>query len=291
MADQPKFNHLEARELNLGASLTDSDPSSQYHTVKYDFRPASVDEHKVATMDVATKNEVTITVPHLDGAGVPETICKDSHRPYTKECVLIIDHAIGEMTLEKLSSNIQLKKTRDKKSNLQPGPILPVLASTTSTTRRFSRTRVPRGNRSNRNPSIRCTKPQCVPESIIAPESAIDIAGPCNLMYSMPRLWISQPPTVTWHHPSPWTGGDDRDAPLLLLGSDIAQAPAFMPSSPQLEMTHQQASPLPPSPMNVLQALVDDNTSTLSTFSNSGDVSVGNDSDISSPYSELDDSG
>lgn len=48
----------------------------------------------------------------IDGAGVPQTVFKGSQRPYTKECVLIIDRVTGEFTLEKLSSNIQVKKTR-----------------------------------------------------------------------------------------------------------------------------------------------------------------------------------
>lgn len=49
-----------------------------------------------------------------DGAGVPQTVFKGSQRPYTKECVLVIDRATGEITLEKLSSNMQVKKTRSE---------------------------------------------------------------------------------------------------------------------------------------------------------------------------------
>lgn len=60
---------------------------------------------------------MTVTVPHLDGAGTPHTVFKGSQRPYQKECVLIIDRVTGEITLEKLSSNIQVKKTRYKNIN------------------------------------------------------------------------------------------------------------------------------------------------------------------------------
>jgi hypothetical protein len=77
-----------------------------------DFKPASVDVSKVATVDVGSSQQVTVTVPHLDGAGTPHTVFKGSQRPYQKECVLIIDRMTGEITLEKLSSNIQVKKTR-----------------------------------------------------------------------------------------------------------------------------------------------------------------------------------
>lgn len=50
----------------------------------------------------------------LDGAGTTQTLFKGSQRPYTKECVLIIDRVTGEITLEKLTCNIQVKKTRSE---------------------------------------------------------------------------------------------------------------------------------------------------------------------------------
>lgn len=71
-----------------------------------------MDVSKVAKVDVGTNNTMTVTVPHLDGAGIPHTVFKGSQRPYSKECVLIIDRITGEITLERLSSNIQVKKTR-----------------------------------------------------------------------------------------------------------------------------------------------------------------------------------
>lgn len=39
---------------------------------------------------------------------------KGSQKPCQKECVLIIDRITGEITLEKLSTNIQVKKTRSE---------------------------------------------------------------------------------------------------------------------------------------------------------------------------------
>lgn len=53
-----------------------------------------------------------------DGAGVPQTVFKGSQRPYQKECVLIIDRITGEITLEKLGCNIQVKKTRSEYNKL-----------------------------------------------------------------------------------------------------------------------------------------------------------------------------
>lgn len=57
-------------------------------------------------------NKWLITIS--DGAGTQHTVFKGSQRPYNKECVLIIDKITGEITLEKLSANIQLKKTRSE---------------------------------------------------------------------------------------------------------------------------------------------------------------------------------
>ncbi|KAJ8964984.1 hypothetical protein NQ317_005446 [Molorchus minor] len=103
----------EVRQLKIGHSFTNP-KSTAFHTVKYDFKPASVDTNKKATVDAGSNHQVTVTVPHLDGAGVPQTVFKGSQRPYQKECVLIIDRVTGEITLEKLGCNIQVKKTRSE---------------------------------------------------------------------------------------------------------------------------------------------------------------------------------
>ena len=55
-----------------------------------------------------------------DGSGVPNTVFKGNQRDYTKkECVLIINRDTNEIILEKLHSNIQVKKTRTDSSNKQ----------------------------------------------------------------------------------------------------------------------------------------------------------------------------
>ncbi|XP_044763676.1 ell-associated factor Eaf [Coccinella septempunctata] len=111
-----KFGN-EVRELKIGQSFTNP-KSTAFHTIKYDFKPASVDKNKIATVDVGNNHQVAVTVPHLDGSGVPQTVFKGSQRPYTKECVLVIDKRTGEITLERLSCNIQVKKTRNESSKI-----------------------------------------------------------------------------------------------------------------------------------------------------------------------------
>ncbi|KAJ8680350.1 hypothetical protein QAD02_016137 [Eretmocerus hayati] len=151
----------EVRQLKLGPTFT-NDKSTAFHTLKYDFKPASVDPSKMATVDVGSNNMMTVTVPHLDGAGIPHTVFKGSQRPYHKECVLIIDRDTGEITLERLSSNIQVKKTRSE-TKTQPflavpqchsgvRPITPIETRKSPTDGRIkSRTKVTSGKK--REPS------------------------------------------------------------------------------------------------------------------------------------------
>lgn len=124
----------EVRELKLGSTFNTPKPRTSFHTLKYDFKPASVDLSKTATLDVSSNNQVTVTMPHLNSSGVPKTVFKGNQRNYTKECVLIIDKVTGEITLEKLHHNIQVKKTRSETNNKsaaikqQPAPLVTATA-------------------------------------------------------------------------------------------------------------------------------------------------------------------
>lgn len=90
----------------------------------------------MATVDVGPNNTMTVTVPHLDGAGIPHTVFKGSQRPCSKECVLIFNHLTGEITLEKLSSNIQVKKTRvEQRSQSAVPPSVPTSTASNSLNR------------------------------------------------------------------------------------------------------------------------------------------------------------
>lgn len=145
MADRMKLNNM--RELKLGTTFSNPRNAS-FHTLKYDFKPASVDESKMATVDIGQNNQVTVTVPHLDGAGTLQTVFKGNQKKYTKECVLIVNKTTGEITIEKLSNNLQVKKTRSENGYKAPPPA----ASSSfklenSTQRQSSKTKVTSGIR------------------------------------------------------------------------------------------------------------------------------------------------
>ncbi|CAH2282801.1 ELL-associated factor 1 [Pelobates cultripes] len=101
----------EEHGLRLGESF-EKKPRSSFHTVRYDFKPASIDTSCEGELQVGKGDEVTITLPHIPGSTPPMTVFKGNKRPYQKDCVLIINHDTGEYVLEKLSSSIQVKKTR-----------------------------------------------------------------------------------------------------------------------------------------------------------------------------------
>ncbi|XP_051999878.1 ELL-associated factor 1-like [Xyrauchen texanus] len=106
----------EEHVLKLGESF-EKRPKSSFHTIRYDFKPASIDTSCEGELQVGKGDEVTITLPHIPGSTPPMTVFKGNKRPYQKDCVLIINHGTGEFMLEKLSSSIQVKKTRAEGSS------------------------------------------------------------------------------------------------------------------------------------------------------------------------------
>ncbi|NXL32045.1 EAF1 factor, partial [Glaucidium brasilianum] len=101
----------EEHPLQLGESF-ERRPKAFFHTIRYDFKPASLDTACEGDLYVGKGEDVTITLPHIPGSTPPMTVFKGNKRPYQKDCVLIVNHDTGEYMLEKLNSSIQVKKTR-----------------------------------------------------------------------------------------------------------------------------------------------------------------------------------
>jgi len=103
-----------AHALKIGRSFEKKGDNSAYHSIRYDFKPVSVDEERQGQLEVQENKSVSVTLPHVDGRGV--TNYKGNAKPAnTKDCILIIDHETGELTLERISNQIMLKKTRPEK--------------------------------------------------------------------------------------------------------------------------------------------------------------------------------
>lgn len=82
-----------------------------------DFKPASVDLTQQGEIVVGETNEVgetnvSIALPHQQGMKNSSVVYKGSKKPAQKECVLIYDTETKSFTLERVSSQIQVKKTR-----------------------------------------------------------------------------------------------------------------------------------------------------------------------------------
>jgi ELL-associated factor len=98
-------------ELKIGSSFTGGRGGSKFQTIRYDFKPASVGKRSKGKVEIGEGNSLSVTVPHSNGT--TETNYKGNLKePGEKECVLIIDRHTGEITLEKLSGHMLLKKTR-----------------------------------------------------------------------------------------------------------------------------------------------------------------------------------
>jgi len=86
-----------------------------YHTIRYDFKPASSSTSSSGFLSVDPETQgVKVTVPHENGDS-QTNFSGHQKKANEKECILVIDRVTGEITLEKLSSQILVKKTRAEK--------------------------------------------------------------------------------------------------------------------------------------------------------------------------------
>jgi len=109
-------------QLKIGKSFEKKSNNAVFSSIRYDFTPLSVDEDRMGKLEVQENSAVSVSLPHNDG--VNATNYKGSAKPAsTKECILIIDHETGELTLERLSNQILLKKTRAEKPERQTGGV------------------------------------------------------------------------------------------------------------------------------------------------------------------------
>ncbi|CAB4017664.1 Hypothetical predicted protein [Paramuricea clavata] len=104
------FDSEEEYELILGESFLSSRPNTGFHTIRYDFKPASVDTSQAGSLDVGKGGEVNVSLPNTQDSGT--TVYRGSKKPCPKECVLVVDRGKRTITLERLASTVQLKKIR-----------------------------------------------------------------------------------------------------------------------------------------------------------------------------------
>ncbi|KAH9414822.1 chromatin modification- protein VID21 [Dermatophagoides pteronyssinus] len=109
------FSHKfgsQPRELKIGQSFFTDDANTVFHTIRYDFVPASIDPNKTSSMDFGENGKVTISMPNVEGSGTTESVYQGQRKPHQKECVLIINNETGDITLERLNQSMIVKKAR-----------------------------------------------------------------------------------------------------------------------------------------------------------------------------------
>lgn len=105
----------EVHELKLGRSF-DADGTLSFHSMYYDFKPASIDTAQHAVIDIEQGNKVKVTVPHIEGSSTKQTVYCGSKQPSQKDFALVINHKTGEFVLERLAYRLNLKRTRSEKA-------------------------------------------------------------------------------------------------------------------------------------------------------------------------------
>ncbi|KAK4475376.1 hypothetical protein MN116_000791 [Schistosoma mekongi] len=104
-------------DVKLGKSFLDRDLTS-YMTMRCDFMPASVDRSQPGSIKVNEAKEVVVSLPNVTNAGSDTaTLFRGTARPVQKECILIFNKKTHELTLERISHTVQLKKTREERKS------------------------------------------------------------------------------------------------------------------------------------------------------------------------------
>jgi len=100
-------------DLKIGQSFSKSSKNRpEYHTLRYDFKPKSVSAEPETYISISSNDDVQIAFANEDTDKV--TMYRGSSKPIKdgKECLLIFDEELGEMRLEKIVSNLNVKQTR-----------------------------------------------------------------------------------------------------------------------------------------------------------------------------------
>jgi hypothetical protein len=92
----------------------------QYHSVKYDCKPVYLDREKEGIIETNDAKACTIRLPLVEEASKakkPSTVFKGKvdeakTNENNKDCILIIDHLNKSITLERISSQINVRDTR-----------------------------------------------------------------------------------------------------------------------------------------------------------------------------------
>lgn len=99
-------------DLKIGSSYAKGRKKTEYHTLRYDFKPKSIGKQTETFIGIGPSEEVQIAITSENKDDL--TTYKGAKKPIKdgKECLLIFDESTGKMRLEKIASNMNVKQTR-----------------------------------------------------------------------------------------------------------------------------------------------------------------------------------
>ena len=86
-------------------SIFTTEVDTQQTYSRYDFTPLSVDENRMGKLEVEERSGVSVTLPHTNGVDATK-YTGPAKEANARDCVLIFDHETGELTLERLSNQV-----------------------------------------------------------------------------------------------------------------------------------------------------------------------------------------
>merc|ERR1739838_503647 len=116
------FDCLTDHRLYVGESYTGS---LQYHRVKYDFKPPSIDFDKEGILE-SDGTKCKIRFPNKiknDQPTKASTVYEGKIQEIEKECILIIDRKTNTITLGRVTSKVSVRNTREKDDKVHEFPV------------------------------------------------------------------------------------------------------------------------------------------------------------------------
>ena len=80
-------------ELKIGSSFAANGKNGKFHTIRYDFKPASLDPTKSGVLDIGESNSLNVKLPHSNGTTETNYRYSDSN-PNTHFNKTINEHSL-----------------------------------------------------------------------------------------------------------------------------------------------------------------------------------------------------
>jgi len=149
----------EDHKLHIGESYSGG---LQYHSVKYDFKPPSIDFDKEGILESdGTKCKIRFPNRTTAEQNKKSTVYEGKIQEIEKECILIIDRKTNTITLERVTSKVSVRNSRERDDKTYDFPAKRTLdRSAVSVSRSSSSSRPAKVEKVKREPTLPVKKPR-----------------------------------------------------------------------------------------------------------------------------------